>query len=154
MTALVELIEQHGWGTFGIALIVFGLTPGFVLRLIIQLYPRDDPRRKELLGELPHVRWIERPFWVLSKLELALFEGLPARRAAGSRRLPPVKAKLIKFLVDYANTPVSKGMSYDWAPPAALTNLTKLPPRLLPKNVSQRRTTVSGSESAHEADDD
>jgi hypothetical protein len=145
------------------------------LRLMVQLYPRDDPRRKELLGELSHVRWIERPFWVLSKLELALFEGLPARRAAGSRRLPLVKAKLIKFLVAYANSAPAKGMSYDWdpppksklikflvapikrdelrlGPPPAPTNLTKLPARLLPKTNSERRTSVSGSQSAHEAD--
>ena len=53
--------------------------PGAVLRLILLAFKRDDPRRTELLAELPHVPRMERPFWVFEQLEVALFEGLAGR---------------------------------------------------------------------------
>lgn len=67
------------WPTLLVALLVFGIAPGAVLRLIVLAFPRDDPRRRELLGEVYAVPWIERPFWVAEKLELALIEGLGGR---------------------------------------------------------------------------
>jgi hypothetical protein len=63
------------WPTFLIALLVFGFAPGALLRIIVLAFPRDDPRRAELLAELHAVPRIERPFWVLEQLEVALFEG-------------------------------------------------------------------------------
>jgi hypothetical protein len=73
------------WPTFVIALVVFGFAPGAVLRLVVLIFRRDDPRRRELLGELYAVPRIERPFWVIEQLEVALFEGLRSRVA---RRVP------------------------------------------------------------------
>jgi DNA-binding transcriptional MerR regulator len=70
-----------GWPTLAIALLVWGFAPGAVLRLIVLAYPRDDPRRRELLGELYAVPRIERPFWVFEQVELGLFEGLRNRAA-------------------------------------------------------------------------
>ena len=67
------------WPTVGVALLVFGFTPGAVLRLIALVFHRDDPRRKELLAELHVVPRIERPFWVAEQLEVALFDVLRAR---------------------------------------------------------------------------
>ncbi len=67
------------WPTFVIALVVFGFAPGAVLRLIVLAFPSDDPRRRELLAELHAVPRIERPFWVMEQLELALFEGIWGR---------------------------------------------------------------------------
>lgn len=32
----------------------FGLLPGLILRLVVQLYPKGHPRREELFGELYH----------------------------------------------------------------------------------------------------
>jgi phosphatidylserine/phosphatidylglycerophosphate/cardiolipin synthase-like enzyme len=58
---------------------VFGFAPGAVLRVIVLAFRRDDPRRTELLAELPNVPRIERPFWVCEQLEVALFEGLVGR---------------------------------------------------------------------------
>jgi len=64
------------WGAFAVALLIFGLAPGLLLALIIQLLHPDDPRRQELHAELYAVpRW-ERPFWVCDQLEVALREGL------------------------------------------------------------------------------
>jgi hypothetical protein len=45
-------------------------------------YPRDDPRRAELIAELYAVPRIQRPLWVAEQLETALFEGLKLRISA------------------------------------------------------------------------
>lgn len=63
--------------TFGA---VFGFFPGFVLRLLVLLYPADDPRRRELIAELYVLGRMERIEWVFQQLETALFEGVSARR--------------------------------------------------------------------------
>jgi Uncharacterized conserved protein (DUF2075) len=77
-----SLITQViAWPTLLIALVMFGFAPGAVLRLIVLAFRRDDPRRTELLAELPHVPRIERPFWVCEQLEVALFEGFFGRLA-------------------------------------------------------------------------
>lgn len=70
------------WPTVLVALLMFGFAPGAALRVIVLAYRRDDPRRTELLGELPNVPRVERPFWVCEQLEEALFEGLAGRLAA------------------------------------------------------------------------
>ena len=77
MSALI--FHVLSWPTLAIALLVFGFAPGAVLRLIVLAFPRDDDRRHELLGELYAVPRIERPFWVVEQLEVALFEGLGQR---------------------------------------------------------------------------
>jgi hypothetical protein len=59
-----------------VGLLVFGFAPGALLRLIVLAFRRDDPRRRELLAELHTVPRIERPFWVLEQLEVAVFEGI------------------------------------------------------------------------------
>src|SRR5690348_1781497 len=76
MSVLLQLVS---WPMFGIALLIFGFAPGAMLRLIVLLFPRDDPRRHELLGELHAVPRFERPFWVVEQFEVALFEGLAKR---------------------------------------------------------------------------
>jgi tetratricopeptide (TPR) repeat protein len=59
--------------------VVFGFFPGFVLRLLVLLYPADDPRRRELVAELYVLGRMERVEWVFQQLETALFEGVAAR---------------------------------------------------------------------------
>src|SRR5271154_5468069 len=80
------------WPTLGIAILVFGFAPGPVLRLILLMYPKGDPRRKELIGELYAVPRIERPFWVAEQFEIAFFEGLRHRFGAWrAKQLPRLK---------------------------------------------------------------
>jgi MerR HTH family regulatory protein len=67
------------WPMVLIGLFAWGYAPGAVLRLIVLLFPKGDPRRLELLGELHAVPRLERPLWVLEQLEVALFEGLRHR---------------------------------------------------------------------------
>jgi hypothetical protein len=82
-----ELLEAVlSWRTFLIALLVFGFAPGALLRLIVLAFPRNDPRRQELLAELPTVARTERPFWVFEQLERALFEGIGERVARVATR--------------------------------------------------------------------
>jgi hypothetical protein len=85
------------WPMLVLALAAFGFAPGLVLRLIVLTFPRHDPRRQELLGELYAVPRFERPFWVAEQLEVALFEGLRgrfiARRAKGQPTSPTSASK-------------------------------------------------------------
>jgi len=69
------LAEVTSWHSLLFVLLVFGFAPGFVLRIIVLAYNRDDPRRRELLGELYGVPRLIRPFWVCEQIERALFEG-------------------------------------------------------------------------------
>jgi hypothetical protein len=65
--------------TLLMALLIFGFAPGAVLRIIVLAFERHDPRRRELLGELYNVPRVERPFWVVEQIEVALTEGLGRR---------------------------------------------------------------------------
>ncbi len=69
--------------------LTFGLAPGLLLRVIVLLYPKDNPRRTELLAELYTEKgkraYLDRVVWVFQQLELALCEGLPQRAAVVRR---------------------------------------------------------------------
>jgi hypothetical protein len=80
MSVLISHVTS--WPTLGCALLVYGFAPGALLRLIVLLYPRDHPSRRELIGELYAYPRIKRPFWVAEQLETALLEGLGGRLAA------------------------------------------------------------------------
>jgi hypothetical protein len=84
MAALLQTVAS--WPSLLLVIAVFGFAPGFCLRLIVCTYPRDDPRRRELVAELYAVPRIQRPLWVAQQLEVALFEGLTPRVSAAIRR--------------------------------------------------------------------
>ena len=77
MTSLLEAVVS--WPTFLLALFIFGFAPGAALRLIVLAFPKDDPRRHELLAELYAVPTMKRPIWVVQQLEVAICEGLKDR---------------------------------------------------------------------------
>jgi hypothetical protein len=85
MTELLKAVAS--WPSLLLVVVVFGFAPGFCLRLIVLAYPRGDPRRDELIAELYAVPRVQRPLWVAEQLEVALFEGLGHRVAAGIRWL-------------------------------------------------------------------
>jgi len=62
--------------TLVLVLLVFGIAPGLVLRLIVLAFTADDPRREELRAELYAVPRYERPLWVAEQIEIAISEGL------------------------------------------------------------------------------
>jgi hypothetical protein len=84
MAELLELVTSK-WNLLWVIL-VFGFAPGFMLRLIVMMYPSHDVRRKELVAELYTIPRVQRPLWVAEQLETALFEGLPRRVRATSAR--------------------------------------------------------------------
>jgi len=59
--------------------VTFGFMPGLVLNLGVLIYPKDHPRRKELIAELHEVPYFKRAFWVFYALQLAVTEGISAR---------------------------------------------------------------------------
>ncbi len=67
--------------TLALVLIVFGVAPGMVLRLLTLAFHPQDPRRAEIRAELHAVPTLERPIWVAQQLEVVLFEGLRDRVA-------------------------------------------------------------------------
>jgi hypothetical protein len=76
----MEMLDSLvSWPTLGIVLFAYGFAPGALLRLIVLAFPRDDPRRDELLAELYVVPRLERPVWVFEQMEVALFEGMLGR---------------------------------------------------------------------------
>jgi len=82
MTKLIDALTS--WPMFLAALLMFGVAPRLVLRLVLLAYPKNDPRRAELMAELRAIPRVERPVWVAEQIELALAEGLPRRfRALG-----------------------------------------------------------------------
>jgi len=85
MTELIEMVVS--WRSLLLALIVFGLAPGLILRLLVKIYPRDDPRRRELIAQLYTLGRVERLFFVAEQFETVLFEGLPHRLQAVRRRM-------------------------------------------------------------------
>jgi len=126
---MAELFEAvASWPTLLLVLLVFGFAPGFVLRLLVLVYPCTDPRRRELIAELYTVPRIQRPLWVTEQLEVALFEGLAHRiraiRSITRRRRARVqsykRAKRLRF-ASVAVVGVAVGVivdtivTWDWA---------------------------------------
>jgi hypothetical protein len=61
------------------AIVLFGIAPGLVLRVIVLAFHPEDPRRYELQAELYAVPRYERPLWVAEQIEIAISEGLWGR---------------------------------------------------------------------------
>ncbi|WP_344923597.1 hypothetical protein [Saccharopolyspora gregorii] len=89
---MTELISAAAsWQSLVTILIVFGLAPGILLRLILLVYPKGDPRRIEHLASLYKMSWWERPLFVASQLEGAVSDGLPLRFKAYSKKKQAVE---------------------------------------------------------------
>jgi hypothetical protein len=96
--------------------LTFGLAPGLLLRVIVLMYPKDDPRRTELLAELYSEEgkraYLDRVVWVFEQLELALCEGLRLR-AAHSRTARRRRRADRKEIADHKVRITPE--AYDWA---------------------------------------
>jgi hypothetical protein len=64
---------------FLLVLLVFGVAPGVVVRLMSFAFHPDDPRRQELRAEFYAVPRLRRPLWVAEQVEFVIFEGLRDR---------------------------------------------------------------------------
>jgi Domain of unknown function (DUF397) len=118
------------WPMLIFALGAFGFAPGLVLRLIVLAFPRHDPRRKELLGELYAVPRFERPFWVAEQLEVALFEGVRgrfiARRARKRKLASAVDASNLQWIGSTFNAAIGGGIEMaSWEGKILIRNAAK-----------------------------
>jgi hypothetical protein len=77
MTEILDSLVS--WPTLLFAVLIYGFAPGFLLRLLVLVYEKDDPRRGELIAELYDVPRLERPFWVAEQFETAIFDGVVPR---------------------------------------------------------------------------
>jgi len=59
--------------------LVFGFAPTTILRVLVKAWPKNDPRRRELMAEIQTIAYWERPLWVFEQIESALFDGLRVR---------------------------------------------------------------------------
>jgi hypothetical protein len=83
VTELTELLDAAAsWESLVAVLLVFGLAPGLVLRSMLLLYPKEHPRRAELLAEFKVIKRPIRPLWVAEIISVCLFEGLGERSKA------------------------------------------------------------------------
>ncbi|GAB6899331.1 hypothetical protein [Kineosporia succinea] len=81
-TILDALLDAR---TPGVLVVVFGLVPGAVVRVLNVCWPAGDARRAENLGALAYLpRW-RRPLYALALVVPALSDGLPRRTPPGSR---------------------------------------------------------------------
>lgn len=75
MTGAELISDIINWKWYLLTLLVHGVAPGMLLRVIVLAL--DDPdRRRELIAELYAVPFIKRPFWVAQQLETALSDGI------------------------------------------------------------------------------
>ncbi len=90
-----------------VGLLLLLLVPGPLLRCLTKAYPRDDPRRAELVAELRAIPHMERPAWVLEQVETVLLDGLPSRvRHLRQRR--STRTSLRAQLLAPSDTPVMR----------------------------------------------
>lgn len=76
MTGTELIADIINWKWYLLALVVHGIAPGPLLRLIVLAFEKDDPRRHELIAELYYIPLVKRPFWVAQQLETALSDGV------------------------------------------------------------------------------
>lgn len=117
VTELVELLPllENPWNLLWL-LLLFGIFPGLLLRLIVLIYPKGHPRRHELIAELYAVPWHERLLFVAQQLETAACEGIPERvsrrrrRKKGRSTVPPLIADdLARLLAEHDNAVIQIG---------------------------------------------
>lgn len=76
MTGAELIADIINWKWYLLTLLVHGVAPGLLLRVIVLTFERDDPRRQELIAELYGVPFLKRPYWVAQQLETALSAGI------------------------------------------------------------------------------
>ncbi|MEV4728759.1 hypothetical protein [Saccharopolyspora sp. NPDC049426] len=119
MTELLEAVVS--WHNLLMVLLVFGFAPGFVLRLLVRIYPKDDPRRDEHLAAFYAHSRVERPLFVADLLAAGLTDALPSRLRALRARLrspstlaasEPVGIRFISNVIE--GSVIHHGRIYVW----------------------------------------
>lgn len=115
MTVLVNAVASWTIPGVVLTLLVFGVIPDAVLRLLVLAYPPGHPRRQELIAELlAAVPDKERPLWVAKQLLGIVIEGV------GSRRTERQTARIERPPVEVEVEPVD--VEVDAGAPAVVMN--------------------------------
>lgn len=80
--------------------IVLGFLPGIVVRLASLMFPKGDPRRREMIAETYVQKWHERPLWAFEQIERGFTEGLPGRWRVRPRGLERFDRRAAKRSLD------------------------------------------------------
>lgn len=78
MTEVFEPVRLT-WVSALVIILIFGFAPRLLTRILSFAFPKDDPRREELVGEVDAIPYRSRPFFVAEQLEVALIEGIGGR---------------------------------------------------------------------------
>jgi hypothetical protein len=85
-----ELTQLAGQATSPISVlavaVIFGFVPAAVLKMLVQLYPVDDPRRTELMGELYAQPYRYRLLFTAAMIPTVVVDAPVARRRARQAR--------------------------------------------------------------------
>lgn len=76
MTRLCELV---GLKVLVSSVLIYGVVPGAVLRILLTAWPKGDPVRAELLADLAMLPYRQRLLFVASQIPNAICDGLGAR---------------------------------------------------------------------------
>jgi hypothetical protein len=77
---VADIISSIGlWPLLVIVVVCWGIAPTLIVRLASMLYPREDPRRQEMVAEMHAVPRRERPLWALEEATRAIWDGVPER---------------------------------------------------------------------------
>jgi len=80
MDKLIDLMTgSFPWIGMLTLCLVFAFAPTTILRVLVKAWPRNHPRRRELMAEVHTIAYWERPLWVFEQLESAVFDGLHIR---------------------------------------------------------------------------
>lgn len=86
MDKLAQLVMTWGVGTLFMAALIFGFFPTFVVNVLVRVYPKGHPRRRELIAEMEAIPRRERLIWTAEQVATALFDAVPSRIAAVFKR--------------------------------------------------------------------
>ena len=82
MNEMIQDVDgRHAITLLGIAVLLFGVMPGVVVRLAVRAYPPEDRTRARLIGDIyaPECPVWKRPFMAAQAVEVCFSEGLPLR---------------------------------------------------------------------------
>ncbi|MGW4719400.1 hypothetical protein [Nocardia sp. NPDC004260] len=121
MIEMVELLASpQALVGLGVAVLVFGFFPGFILRQVVRMYPKGHPRRAELIAQLYTIDYLVRPVFVAAQLETSLHEGLGLRLTNRRARRLDRRFRKIASSMSRADL-IAASVVYDFPDPKELS---------------------------------
>lgn len=84
-----------------VVLAIVGPGPVMAMRILGRVWPKNHPRRQELIAEVKALPYRDRVFYVAEMLETAITDGLPQRLVEQRRRLARLISACRAFVVTF-----------------------------------------------------